>query len=59
MKITKLQHELHGIHVVDSGAVLPRPHHLNFDQFGNIPKTDRNPNANVARYGTLEPSMCL
>ena len=28
MKITKLQHELHGIHVVDSGAVLPRPHHL-------------------------------
>ena len=36
MKITKLQHELHGIHVVVSGAVLPRPHHLNSDQFSAI-----------------------
>ena len=36
MKITKLKHELHGIQAVDSGAVLPRPHHLNFDQFSAI-----------------------
>ena len=36
MKITKLQHELHGIQVVDSGAVRPHSHHLNFDQLSAV-----------------------